>query len=67
MWSLPLPTGVWAAMYLYDLSDRTLLRVAPRIVRIYTLSLSASHETAVELVLAVEEDVVPPDRADMGQ
>ena len=27
----------------------------------------ASHETAVELVLAVEEDVVPPDRADMGQ
>ena len=23
----------------------------------------ASHETAVELVLAVEEDVVPPDRA----
>ena len=36
-------------------------------VRIYTLSLSASHETAVELVLAVEEDVVPPDRADMGQ
>ena len=42
-------------------------RVAPRIVRIYTLSLSASHETAVELVLAVEEDVVPPDRADMGQ
>ena len=42
-------------------------RVAPRIVRIYTLSLSASQETAVELVLAVEEDVVPPDRADMGQ
>ena len=27
----------------------------------------ASHETAVELALAVEEDVVPPDRADMGQ
>ena len=27
----------------------------------------ASHETAVELVLAVEEDVVPLDRADMGQ
>ncbi len=27
----------------------------------------ALHETAVELVLAVEEDVVPPDRADMGQ
>ena len=23
----------------------------------------ASHETAVELVLAVEEDVVPPDRS----
>ena len=41
--------------------------VAPRIVRIYTLRPFASHETAVELVLAVEEDVVPPDRADMGQ
>ena len=24
----------------------------------------ASHETAVELVLVVEEDVVPPDRAE---
>ena len=43
------------------------IRVAPRIVRIYTLRPFASHETAVELVLAVEEDVVPPDRADMGQ
>ena len=35
-------------------------------MRIYTLRPFASHETAVELVLAVEEDVVPPDRADMG-
>ena len=42
-------------------------RVAPRIVRNLYAKPFASHETAVELVLAVEEDVVPPDRADMGQ
>ena len=35
-------------------------RVAPRIVLNLYAKPFASHETAVELVLAVEEDVVPP-------
>ena len=31
------------------------------------IAVKTLSQTAVELVLAVEEDVVSPDRADMGQ